>query len=371
MTAPVRRVRVAAFPRDPNPYQALLYEHMPDLGVDVDYLGELTPSHTLNVVLLPIEVAIRRARGLDIVHLHWVFGFALPFRGRARAVGRLSGLVFETFLWALDRLDVGLVWTAHNVLPHSPVFWDDVAARRRLAAAADLVLVHNDATREGLAGIGADPRRVEFVAHGPYPVRERPDDDGADRPFVFAFLGAIDEYKGVEDLVAAFLRLPGTDCRLVVAGRCSDPALADRLRAVVAGAGAGSRIDLRLRWSTDDEIAATLAAADVVVLPYRQVTTSGVAVLALSAAVPLVVPDLPGFADLPRAAVISYSGVESLDTGLLRALRTPRSELRAMGRRGRDAIRSVTWSDVAAMTAGLFREALAARAGAPATPLPR
>ena len=51
-----------------------------------------------------------------------------------------------------------------------------------------------------------------------------------------------------------------------------------------------------------------LAAADVVVLPFRRVTTSGSAMLALSHGRPLIVPDLPGLADLPDEAVLRYDG---------------------------------------------------------------
>ena len=53
---------------------------------------------------------------------------------------------------------------------------------------------------------------------------------------------------------------------------------------------------------------ALLAAADVVVLPFRRVSTSGSALLALCHGRPLIVPDLPGLADLPGQAVLRYDG---------------------------------------------------------------
>jgi len=50
-------MRILVFPRDDlNPYQRLLYDEMGRLGARVTYLGRLTPSHTLNLLLLPAEL---------------------------------------------------------------------------------------------------------------------------------------------------------------------------------------------------------------------------------------------------------------------------------------------------------------------------
>ena len=53
-------MRILVLPRDQNPYQALLYGEMRRLGVQVSYIGQLTPSRTLNLLLLPVEVAADR-----------------------------------------------------------------------------------------------------------------------------------------------------------------------------------------------------------------------------------------------------------------------------------------------------------------------
>ncbi len=137
-------MRVLVFPRDdPNPYQRLLYGEMERLGTRVSYLGRLTPSRTLNLLLLPLEVAVRRAGGARLVHLHWVFGFGLPGGSRFAGMRRLAQAWFTLWLRTTRLLGVRIVWTAHNVLPHSPVFADDIAARRALVAASDLVLAHS------------------------------------------------------------------------------------------------------------------------------------------------------------------------------------------------------------------------------------
>ena len=46
-------MKILVLPRDANPYQSLLNGEMRRLGVQVTYLGELTPIQTLNLLLLP------------------------------------------------------------------------------------------------------------------------------------------------------------------------------------------------------------------------------------------------------------------------------------------------------------------------------
>jgi len=132
-----------------------------------------------------------------------------------------------------------------------------------------------------------------------------------DGPRRFLFFGQVEPYKGVEDLLTAFSRLPeSVGARLTIAGRCRDPDLRRRLTA-------GRNVRLRLEYIPACEVTPLMAEADSVVLPFRQVTTSGSAELALAHGRPLIVPDLPGLAGLPEDAVIRYDG--SVD-GLVSAL---------------------------------------------------
>ena len=129
------------------------------------------------------------------------------------------------------------MWTAHNVLPHAPVFADDAAARRVLVATSSLVLVHSPSALAGLATLGAVPSRSAVIPHGPLaPVLPggsmRAPGTGSG-PRQVLFFGKILEYKGVEDLLAAFTGLPtSAGVRLVVAGQCDDPATRARLSAL-------------------------------------------------------------------------------------------------------------------------------------------
>ena len=162
-------MKILVLPREEtNPYQELLYEEMRGRGARITYLAALTPSHTLNVLLLPLELAIRRCGGARVVHLHWVYAFGLPGSTRSVWVRRATAAWFALWLRTLRPLGLRLVWTAHNVLPVTPVFEDDLAARRHLVAACDLVIAHSQATLDQLVTLGIPARRSVVIPHGPF-----------------------------------------------------------------------------------------------------------------------------------------------------------------------------------------------------------
>lgn len=347
-------MRVLAFPRDLNPYQSLLYTEMQRLGVRVSYIGELTPSQTLNLLLLPLEVGVRRIAGARLIHLHWVFAFAFPGARRFPVVRRAAQLWFLVWLRTCRILGMHLVWTAHNVLPHEPVFADDVSARRALVKACDLVLAHSQSALAELAAFGAVAPKSVIVQHGPMP-RMRSDValgvPGADgEPRRFLFLGRVQEYKGVDDLLSAFAGMSDdVAVHLTVAGQCDDPQLRSRLCALAQRCGA--RVALRLERVPEAEVAQLLAAADVVVLPFRRVTTSGSAILALSHGRPLIVPALAGLADLPEQAVLRYGGeVPGLVAALERLARADPQVLAVMSAAALSYVSRSTWREIAGRT---------------------
>ena len=347
-------MKVLVLPREStNPYQELLYGEMRRRGVQVIYLGQLTPSESLNLLLLPLETVVRRLGGARVVHLHWVYAFGLSFSERSVAIRRATGYWFTAWLWLVRLLNVRLVWTAHNVLPQTPVFSDDLRARRRLVAACDLVIAHSKATLEQLAALGMVPRRSAVIPHGPFtepvePPRLRTPGDGG-QPRQLLYFGKIRPYKGVDVLLEAFAALPPElDAHLTVAGVCDGPAAAELTRLAAKSPG---RVTLRFEWIPDGEAARLLHLADAVVLPFRKITTSGSAMLALGHGLPLVVPDLPGLAELPDDAVVRYDGTPpGLREALARVIRADPADLAKMSSAAHAHCAATSWTEIAQQT---------------------
>lgn len=348
-------MKILAFPRDAaNPYQDLLYQEMQRLGVQVNYLGLLTSSYTINLFLQPFELALRRLTGACVVHLHWVYTFGLPGSSRFPFLRRIAQRWFAAWLWVVRLLGFRLVWTAHNVLPSFPVFADDVTARRKLVAACDLVIVHSESTLDGLAKLGMVPRRSVIIPHGPYliangsPESLRIPGTGSG-PRRLLFFGKVRPYKGVEDLLEAFMALPqDLDVHLTVAGECSGPLAAAMTNLACQSAG---RIETRLEHVHDDQVSRVFTDADIVVLPFKQITTSGSAMLALSYGRPLILPDLQGLRHLPEGAVRRYDGtVSGLTAALADLAMQDATVLAKMSAEAYAYCAAISWSKIAEMT---------------------
>ena len=354
-------VNVLGIPRDPTPYQELLYQALRRRGNAVRYAGTLTGSRSVNLLALPLELAAMRLRGYRIFHLHWTFGFTFPIPIARPQVKRISRMWFTVLLHVARMLGFGVVWTAHNVLPHDPVFDDDVRARRTLVGCSDLVIAHSADAIDGLTALGARPSLSAIIPHGPIspPEVQRLPPPEAAQPRTIVFVGRIAAYKGLEDLVAALQSLQ-VPLRVVVAGACSDPQLGDRLtRAAVE---LQHVLEVSIGYLPDSEMIRLLRSADALVFPFRGVTTSSSVMLGLAAGRPVIVPDLPAFADLPDEALIRYpAGPDGLRQALSQVAEIPAAELLRRGAAARTAATMDSWDEIAARTECEFARVLERR----------
>ncbi|MBL7253967.1 glycosyltransferase [Actinoplanes sp. LDG1-01] len=127
------------------------------------------------------------------------------------------------------------------------------------------------------------------------------------------FFGTIRPYKGLEDLVEVFGRLP-SHYTLTVVGETWEgwtlPA------AMIADSPAADRITFVNRYVADSEVDGFFAAADVVVLPYRRSSASGPLHIAMSHGLPVVVTSVGGLVE----AASEYSGTTFVAAGSPSAL---------------------------------------------------
>jgi glycosyltransferase involved in cell wall biosynthesis len=114
------------------------------------------------------------------------------------------------------------------------------------------------------------------------------------------FFGLIRRYKGLDVLVSALpeLRRRVPDARLVVAGDPLEPIAP--VRELAAVLGVADAIEWRLGFVPDPEVAPLVASAALVVLPYREIESSGVLALAFGHGRPAVVSDLGAVGDAVR-----------------------------------------------------------------------
>ena len=216
----------------------------------------------------------------DILHVQWSLSPGLDW-----------------LLWRIaQRQGMAVVYTAHNELPHQPRPGDH-RRYQRLYHTADLVLTHSERTAESLMErFNVPPARLRIAPHGPL-LMDQPALSKeaararlglpADGPIIL-FAGLIERYKGLDDLIAAFVLLAREHdaAHLVVAGR-PNVSLAGA-RAALDRADLTARTRFDARFLPDADLAAYLCAADIVALPYRATTTSGILMAARRFACPVV-----------------------------------------------------------------------------------
>ncbi|MGO4692089.1 glycosyltransferase family 4 protein [Glaciibacter sp. 2TAF33] len=178
---------------------------------------------------------------------------------------------------------------------------------------ADVVVVHSVATKDAL-----EPRlarrntRIVVIPHGADAPTAQPRrlDGRGDTPLRLGFVGRIVEYKGLGlfiDLIRS-LTSEGMNVRGIVAGRGDVPA------SVVESTSA--IIDWRIGWIPESGLPQVMDEIDVLVLPYREASQSGVHGLALSAGVPTVATPVGGLIEQvedTQSGVVAHSvSVEAL-----------------------------------------------------------
>ncbi len=338
------RAAVAAFPRSVrgNPYCDLLYRSLAARGVAVAAGAELSPRWL-----------VRHARAVKVLHLHWPeFYYRSGGRPTARSV---SAFVAAVLLARLLRYRV--VWTVHNALPHEthPV---DRVLRWFLVRSTRLV-VHAEAAR---AAIPRSRRPPAVVPHGHY-IGCYPDDlpaTVARRKLGLAARTASSCASASCAVTRASTRcwrrsptctIPG--CGWWSPGR---PATDADALGVLAAAQRDARVRTHLDFVPDPDVQRFLKAADFVVLPYRDVLTSGGALLALSFARPLVVPRRGCLGELEReGCAIAY---DPDAPGALRAALAAAAavaDLESWQQRAAAAARRRAWESIAEAYARICR----------------
>jgi D-inositol-3-phosphate glycosyltransferase len=199
--------------------------------------------------------------------------------------------------------------TAHNVNQARRDGNDSLLNRLTLRIQyrlADHIFVHTQKMKgELVADFGVRERAVTVIRH---PLNNAfPDTDltpaqakrqlgirGGERAILF--FGRIKPYKGLEHLLAAFQQLVTShlNYRLIIAGESkkgNEKYLNEICRAISREFSRGQIIP-KIQFIPDEEMELYLKAADVLVLPYKEIFQSGVLFLAYSFGLPVVATDV-------------------------------------------------------------------------------
>jgi glycosyltransferase involved in cell wall biosynthesis len=334
-----------------NPYQKLLTGQLMALGVHVAersmrksfFRRALFRDKPDILHLQNIHPLVRRQGWMAVVDLF-------------RFLGRL------TFLKAAG---IKIVWTAHELGTRGR----KNARLERLGTIltgriAHAVIAHCEKARaEVLRQPLLAKKKVFVVPHGHYigyydneisRAQARTALSLPQESFVFLFFGWIDRYKGIAELIDAFERIHSDEAYLVIAGNLPESKFADVIHEKVAHK---PKIKLVHRFIPENEIQMYLNSCDVVVLPYRDVLTSGAVILAMSFARPCVAVRRGCISDvLNESGAFLYEphSPQGLLGAMERAMQN-RNELAGMGRYNQERASQWGWDRVAEKTIDVYR----------------
>ena len=260
-----------------NPYQPMLMDAQRALGWEVIDGGG--GGNFLRSVL-------RRWKP-DILHLHWLHPYLLR---ESRPASWRRGLRLLAEMQLIRMAGIKIVWTVHNLKNHDETHGDiELWLTRRFVRLCDLILTHGqfavDAARERFCIPGAIPvraiRHPSYIPQGPPSIsriQAREKLGVSDECFVLGFLGRVEPYKQVVELIHAFEASACRNSLLLIGGRASDQYVAE----VEAAIGRSQRIRFENGYVPQERMATFLRASDIVTCPSKGILTSGSVLLAMS-----------------------------------------------------------------------------------------
>jgi beta-1,4-mannosyltransferase len=298
-------MRILAWPvkSSTNPYTSLVYSALgPRAHVD-PWPGNL-------------------ARRYDIWHVHWPDAL-LNISNSAHAAFKIAGMFAASDI--MRARGTKLIWTIHNLSSHEALhprleswFWRQFI--HRVDGAISLSDSGLAAATQRFPQLEQIPTTV--IRHGHYRDKGSYQRESArvrlalpEHATTALFFGAIRSYKNVDLLVRAFRDVKSPDAILCVVGNPNSMKLAGEIQ---KEASLDSRVHIKFRFVENHEVPLFLSAADLVVLPYRDVLNSGSALMALSCNRPVLVPNLGSMSELQKD--FSSNWVQTYDGPLTAAV---------------------------------------------------
>ena len=348
--------------KDGNDYALHLCKALKKAGIDIslvvieDYTNNgitdyplipLAPSKAKNIskvkkifkyynYLLGIYKLIRQEK-YDVIHFQF-------FRRR-----RIESLYFSM----LKFLGIKLAHTVHDVTPLNESKIDHLF-NLLVYKSADILFVHSNTNKKTLAQlINIDEEKIKVVHHGDFDtyIPDRIISKSEARNFfdlsseqnVILFFGAIKEYKGLDTLLDSlpFASIKINNLTLIIAGMAGDAetrGLVLQYKDMISKLRKEIKVIFHDEFIPNAEVAKYFIASDVVVLPYRRITHSGIPHIAYSFGRPVIATNVGDFEEVIEEGksgfVLSSNSHENLSEKIIQAF-SDRQKLEEMGKYAR------------------------------------
>lgn len=274
-------------------------------------------------------------------------------------------LFFKFLKWR----GVKLIVTAHNVLPHENSRIDYIL-KSIVYKNANAIIVHSGFIKDKLIKyFSQDPKKISIIPHGNFDIylpsfemtveQARSSLSLAKSDNVLLFFGYIRPYKGIDLLLKAFEIAAEKDSnlKLIIAG--SEHDINKPLINEIYKNKFSDRILPFLTYIPNEDIVKYFNAADIVVLPYKDIDHSGIIHLAYSFGKPVLATNVGDFnevvIDNKSGKVLKENDADCLSE-MISQIFEDKGKLSEMGRYAKFLSETkYSWDDISKRTIELYK----------------
>ena len=211
------------------------------------------------------------------------------------------------FIIILRQLGIPVVFTAHNVMPHEKSR-QVYTLNKMVYKYSKAIIVHSEYIKKTLvANFNINEEKIAVIPHGNFDfylpklmitkVDARKKIGLSVNDDVLLFFGHIRKYKGLDLLLDGFEIAAGKNSKLhlIIAGAPFSKELADEYRVRIENIATSDRIHYYSEFIPQDDVSTYFLAADLIVLPYKNIYHSGIMHLAFSFGKPIIATDIGDF----------------------------------------------------------------------------
>jgi beta-1,4-mannosyltransferase len=345
--------------RADNPYQSLLTTALQQQGATITF-----PVGYRRI--FPIYRAIKaNSTKINLLHLHWLD----PYLKGDNVFVKLIYCTKFLLDIALVRLSgVKVVWTVHNLVAHNAKYprlerWTQTLLTRLV----NYCIVHSQSSCQAIAQRHhLTPNKIAIIPHGHYrevyapaidPIEARQALNLPTAGRLYLNLGMLKPYKGIEQLIQLWQEhdLVLGDSTLLIAGKAIDDNFGKALEAQVSNS---DTITLQNTFIDNSQIHLYLSAADVVILPFQSIFTSGSLILAMSYGKPIIAPKIGSIPETVGAADwLLYD--PNTESSLLYAMKAcMQTDLHKLGQLTHHVCDGLNWEIIGEKTHHLYQTVL-------------
>jgi glycosyltransferase involved in cell wall biosynthesis len=226
----------------------------------------------------------------DLVVIHyWMPFFALALRKISVSLKK--------------KINVKIIVICHNLVPHENRVFNQLFTKY-LMKKVDRFVVMSESVKLDLLKIIPNAK-YKLTPHPIYNIFGKTIDKEIARKNldinaknVILYFGLIREYKGLDILLKSIPKIKQEldDFIVIVAGECYEKT--EKYYAIVENFKIQDSVDFRFKFISDDEVSEYFSATDIVALPYRTATQSGITQIAYNFDRPVVISDVGGLAEI-------------------------------------------------------------------------